>query len=85
MLWITRAENVLRVLVLVASARRLGYTIPHTRKISFSGLVIQMTMYFISITFIIMIIHDMLFNCMNENVTIFHLFLLYLCDPVLVE
>jgi hypothetical protein len=41
--------------------------------------------YFISITLIIIIIHDTLFNCMNENVTIFHLFLLYLCDPVLVE
>jgi hypothetical protein len=29
-LWITRPENVLRVLVLVASARRLGYAIPLT-------------------------------------------------------
>jgi hypothetical protein len=43
-LWITRPENVLRVLVWLASAKppRLR-NITHTRKISFSGLVIQIT------------------------------------------
>jgi hypothetical protein len=43
----TRPENVLRVLVLLASAKppRLR-NITHTRKISFSGLVIQITIVY---------------------------------------